>query len=92
MVLMCRSSHNGIFDRDNEEDFRIAEDTLKRVDMLSFTEHSFLTLSGGEKQRVLIGRVLAQQPQFLFLDEPTNHFDIHYQLEVLELVKKTPTG
>jgi iron complex transport system ATP-binding protein len=57
MVLMWRSSHNCIFDRDNEEDFRIAEDALKRVDMLYFAERSFLTLSGGEKQRVLSTRL-----------------------------------
>lgn len=87
MVLMGRSPHKGAFDRDSEEDFRIVEDALKRVGMLPFVERNFPTLSGGEKQRVLVARALAQQAQFLVLDEPTNHLDIRYQLEMLEIVK-----
>jgi iron complex transport system ATP-binding protein len=87
MVLMGRSPHKGMFDRDSEEDFRIVEETLERVGMLPFAGRSFPTLSGGEKQRVLIARALVQQPRFLALDEPTNHLDIRYQLEMLDLVK-----
>ena len=49
-------------------------------------DRSFNTLSGGEKQRVLIARAIAQGADHLILDEPTNHLDIRYQVEVLELV------
>ena len=87
IVMMGRNPHKGIFDRDNPEDFRLVEEALKRVDMFGLAQRSFQTLSGGEKQRVMIARALAQQAGFLVLDEPTNHLDIRYQLEILELVK-----
>ena len=88
MVLMGRSPHKPLFERDTAEDLRIVEAALEKVGMQAFAERSFLTLSGGEKQRVLVARALAQQTSFLVLDEPTNHLDIYYQLEILDLVKE----
>jgi iron complex transport system ATP-binding protein len=87
IVLMGRAPHKTLFERDSAEDLRIIEEALAKVDMFAFAERSFLTLSGGEKQRVLLARALAQQTRFLVLDEPTNHLDIRYQLEVLDLVR-----
>lgn len=87
IVMMGRNPHKGLFDRDSKADFAIVEAALQQVNMLTFAERSFRTLSGGEKQRVLVARALAQQAKFLVLDEPTNHLDIRYQLEVLGLVK-----
>jgi iron complex transport system ATP-binding protein len=46
-----------------------------------------LSLSGGEKQRVVLARAIVQQPRFLILDEPTNHLDVKYQIQVLSTVK-----
>ncbi len=87
MVLMGRTPHKSMFARENAEDHDLVENALTQVGMLSFADRSFATLSGGEKQRVLIARALAQQARFLILDEPTNHLDVRYQLEVLDLVR-----
>jgi iron complex transport system ATP-binding protein len=87
VVQMGRTPHKGMLSADTADDARIVEAALLRVTMGDFAERQFSTLSGGEKQRVLVARALAQQPQFLVLDEPTNHLDIHYQLEILELVR-----
>jgi len=92
MVLMGRSPHKRALDRDTEEDYRIAEEALHRVDMLSFRDRSFLTLSGGEKQRIILARALAQQVEMLILDEPTNHLDIKYQIQIMDVVKSLGVG
>ena len=87
VVLMGRNPHKSLFDRDTHRDFEIVDQALEQVSMADFAERNFYTLSGGEKQRVLIARALAQQAKFLLMDEPTNHLDIRYQIEILELVK-----
>lgn len=92
MVLMGRAPHKTALSRDTEEDYRIAEEALRRVDMLDFRDRSFLTLSGGEKQRILLARALAQRVEILVLDEPTNHLDIKYQIQIMDVVKSLGVG
>ena len=87
IVSMGRNPHKGMFDRDTPSDRGIIRDSLARVGLAGFSHRNFNTLSGGEKQRVIIARTLAQQASFLVLDEPTNHLDIRYQLETMELVR-----
>ncbi|MGH3889284.1 MAG: ABC transporter ATP-binding protein [Pseudonocardiaceae bacterium] len=87
MVLMGRAPHKGLLERASEADDRIVDDALARVGADEFADRAFTTLSGGEKQRVLVARALAQQTRLLVLDEPTNHLDVRHQLEVLELVR-----
>lgn len=88
IVLMGRSPHKKLMEQDSAEDFSIVEQALKRVGLSAYRERLFSTLSGGEQQRVILARALAQQTRALILDEPTNHLDIRYQFQLLSTVKK----
>ena len=71
-------------------DKAIVQGALDRLDLSSFSSRKLGTLSGGEQQRVMVARALAQEPRLLILDEPTNHLDIRHQLEVLTLIRELP--
>src|SRR5699024_8641591 len=88
IVTMGRFPHKSVLEMDTKYDEALVNDTLARVGMHHFADRSFMTLSGGEKQRVLIARALAQQAKILVLDEPTNHLDIHSQLQIMSILKK----
>ncbi|MBQ8508265.1 MAG: ABC transporter ATP-binding protein [Clostridia bacterium] len=88
IVLMGRSPHKRMMERDTREDYEIVENALEKVGMLGFIDRIFSSLSGGEQQRIILARALAQQTQCLILDEPTNHLDIKYQLQILNVVRK----
>jgi len=87
VVLMGRAPHKKAMERDNADDYRIVREALEKVNMGGFAQRSFSTLSGGEQQRVILARALAQQTQCLILDEPTNHLDIKYQLQLMDTVR-----
>lgn len=87
VVLMGRSPHKKILERDNKKDYDIAYKSLEIVGLKDFAKRSFTTLSGGEQQRVILARALTQETESLILDEPTNHLDIKYQLQIMDIVK-----
>lgn len=87
VVLMGRAPHKRALERDSAADFKIVYEAMERVGVAPLRDRLFSTLSGGEQQRVLLARALAQQTPCLILDEPTNHLDIKYQLELLDLVR-----
>lgn len=88
VAMMGRTPHKKLLEPDDDNDYKIVNKAIERVGMEKYIDRKFNTLSGGEKQRVLIARAIASQPKALILDEPTNHLDIHYQISLLDLVKK----
>jgi iron complex transport system ATP-binding protein len=86
IVMIGRTPHKQGFSRDTDEDRHVVAQAMERVGCDHLAHRGFNTLSGGEKQLVLIARALAQGADHLILDEPTNHLDIRYQMAILELV------
>ncbi|MBO4502478.1 MAG: ABC transporter ATP-binding protein [Candidatus Methanomethylophilus sp.] len=87
VVLMGRAPHKKAMEFDNQEDYAIADEALAKVGMTEFADRSFYTLSGGEQQRIVLARAMAQQTKCMVLDEPTNHLDVKYQLQLMDIVK-----
>lgn len=87
IVEMGRYPYKKFFEEYSDKDKMIVHEMLHKTGMADYSHRDFNTLSGGEKQRVLISRALAQKTDFLILDEPTNHLDIVYQLQIIDLIK-----
>lgn len=85
-VLMGRTPYIPYFGVETPEDLGIVEEVLRRLDLIAFAGRALGSLSGGELQRVVLGRALAQRAPILVLDEPTSSLDVGHQQQVLELV------
>jgi iron complex transport system ATP-binding protein len=88
MVLMGRHPYLGAFTLEGPADIRIARDAMAATGTAHLAARQYMTLSGGEKQRVVIAAALAQSGDVLLLDEPTASLDLGFQLEVAALLRR----
>ena len=87
-VLQGRHAHGRGLRFESEDDATITRNALAQVAALHLTDRWMDKISGGEKQRVILARALAQQPLLLLLDEPTLHLDIGAQVDLLESLRR----
>ncbi len=87
IVLMGRNPHLGLLQYESTKDMSITWEAMEKTATQSLAERRISELSGGEIQRVVIARVLAQEPKSILLDEPTANLDISHQVEILDLIK-----
>ena len=85
-ALLGRTPHLGYLATEGRRDRQAAARALERLDLLPFAERGLGSLSGGELQRAVLARALAQEARILLLDEPTTSLDLGRQQQVLELV------
>ncbi len=86
MVEMGRMPFQEAFRGSTSEDERIVDEAMRLTSITDMSERLINTMSGGERQRVIIARAIAQSPEIILMDEPTLHLDINMQFEVLDLV------
>ena len=88
IVLMGRYPHLAAFELEGPADLEIARGALQATGTAELEDRPFATLSGGEKQRVVIASALAQSSDALLLDEPTASLDLGYQFEIASLLRR----
>ena len=87
IVMMGRYPHLGRLSIEDKKDEEIARRCMKLTRVQHLAKRSIMEVSGGELQRILIARALAQEARILLLDEPTSNLDINYQIEIMDLLR-----
>ncbi|MDC7226629.1 MAG: ABC transporter ATP-binding protein [Spirochaetales bacterium] len=92
LVAMGRYPYQKLFSGESENDRKIIDEVIERLDLEYYRNRRIGSLSGGEYQRVLLARVLVQQTDVLLLDEPGNHLDLKHQTMLLNLLSEEVKG
>jgi len=90
-VLLGRTAYLGFLGKPGDEDLAKTAWAMKKTGVESLADRKLAEISGGEQQRVLLARALAQDAPVLLLDEPTNHLDLKYQSSLLKLLRSLVT-
>ena len=88
VVAMGRYPYTNMFGKLTKKDEEAVREALTRVHGLELADQDFMTLSDGQRQRIMLARAICQEPEILVLDEPTAYLDIRYKVELLEILEE----